>query len=106
MVADPGQQPGGPAADDQVNLGVPQADLAGLVQGGLVILGQPGQAGDRQLVVVPVDRQGYGPLDQPPDPRGDGRLLGRSAGHRMTLAHPPDGPAPILPAGSFSAGPR
>ena len=77
MVVDPGQQPDCPAADDQANPRVPQADLAGLLEGGVVVLGQPGQAGDRQLVVALVDRQGHGPLDQPLDPGRDGRLLGR-----------------------------
>ena len=77
MVADPGQQPGGPGADDQVNPGAPQADLAGLLQGGLVVLGQPGQAGDREVVVVLVDRQGHGPLDQPLDPGRDGGCCGK-----------------------------
>jgi hypothetical protein len=46
---------------------VPQADLAGLVDGGVVVLGQPGQAGDHEAVVVLVDSQGYGPLGQPLD---------------------------------------
>jgi hypothetical protein len=42
VVADPGQQPGGPGADDQANLGAPYAGLASLLKGGLVALGQPG----------------------------------------------------------------
>jgi hypothetical protein len=92
--ADPSQQTGGPAADGQVNLGIPQTDLAGLLKGGMVVLSQPGQAGDREAVVVLVNGEGYGPLDQPLDPRRDGWLLGKSTGHRRTLAHSPDGPAP------------
>jgi hypothetical protein len=39
-----GQQPDGPATDPQVDVGVAQTDIAGLVQGGLVVVGQPGQA--------------------------------------------------------------
>jgi hypothetical protein len=80
VVADPGQQPGSPATDDQANLGAPQAHLAGLVEGGLVVLSQPGQASDREVVVL-VDGEGNGPLDQPLDPGGDGRLLKNSTGH-------------------------
>jgi hypothetical protein len=68
VVADPGQQPGGPATDNQADLSVPQADLASLVQGGLVVVGQPGQAGDRQVIVTLVDGEGDGPLDQPLNP--------------------------------------
>ena len=64
MVADPAQQPGRPGADDQVGLGVLQADLAGLVQGNLVVLGQPRQTGDREVVVALLDGEGNGPLDQ------------------------------------------
>jgi hypothetical protein len=94
VVADPGQQPGGPAADGQVNLGVYEADLAGLLKGGMVLLSQPGQAGDREAVVMLVNGEGHGPLDQPLDLGRDGLLLGKSSGHSETLAHPPDGPAP------------
>ena len=93
VVADLAQQPGRLGADDQVGLGT-QADLAGLVQGGLVVLGQPRQTGDREVVVALLDGEGNGPLDQPCDPQGDGRLLRDSTGHSETLAHP-DGPDPI-----------
>jgi hypothetical protein len=94
VMVDPGQQPGRPAADDQVNLGAFQADLAGLLEGDVVVLGQPGQAGDRQVIVALVDGEGEGPLDQPLGLGRDGLLLGKSSGHSETLAHPPDGPAP------------
>ena len=93
MVVDSGQQPGGPAAADQTNLGALQADLASLLKGDAVLLGQPGQAGDRKLVVALLDGEGNGPLDQALDPRGDGRLKG-SSGHTLTLDHAPDGPGP------------
>jgi hypothetical protein len=93
VVADPGQQPGGPAPDDQANLGALQADLASLLEGDMVVLGHPGQASDRDVVAL-VDGEGEGPLDQPLDSGRDGWLLGQSTGHRRTLAHPPDGPAP------------
>jgi hypothetical protein len=93
VVVDPGQQPNRPAADDQVNLGALQADPAGLLEGDVVVLGQPGQTGDRDVVAL-VDGEGDGPLDQPLDPRWDGWVLGQSTGHRRTLAHPPDGPVP------------
>jgi hypothetical protein len=92
--ADPSQQPGGPAADGQVNLGISQTDLAGLLKGGMIVLSQPGQAGDRDAVVVLVNGEGYGPLDQPLDLGRDGLLLGESSGHMRTLAHSPDSPAP------------
>ena len=92
--ANPSEQAGCPATDNEANLGVLQADLAGLAQGGLVVPGQPGQASDRKLVVTLLDGEGYRPLNQPLDPGWDGRLLGRSSGHMRTLAHPPDGPAP------------
>jgi hypothetical protein len=68
LVADPGQQPGRSAADDQVTLGALQADLACLRKGGLVIPGQPGQPSDRQVVVTLVDGEGHRPLNQPLDP--------------------------------------
>ena len=42
VVADPGQQPDGPAADGQADLGVAKAAVACLVEGGLVVVGQPG----------------------------------------------------------------
>jgi hypothetical protein len=93
LVANPGQQPDRPAADDQANLDALQADLASLLKGGLVVLGQPGQTGDREVVVTLVDGESHRPLNQPLDPRGDGRLLRESTGHIETLAHPPDGPA-------------
>jgi hypothetical protein len=51
-MADPGQQPGGPAADGRANLSVLQADLASLLKGDVVVLGQPGQAGDRDVVAL------------------------------------------------------
>jgi hypothetical protein len=85
-----------PATDNQVNLGALQAELACLLKGGLVVPGQPGQAGDRQVVVTLVDGEGHRPLNQSLDPRGDGRLLRDSTCHIETLAHPPDGPAPPL----------
>jgi hypothetical protein len=59
----------------------------------MVVLSQPGQAGDREAVVVLVNGEGYGPLDQPLDLGRDGLLLGHS-GHMRTLAYSPDGPAP------------
>ena len=80
------------APDPKIDLQVAEADIAGLVQGGLIVLGQPRQAGDREVVVALLDGEGNGPLDQPCDPQGDGRLLRDSTGHSETLAHPPDGP--------------
>jgi hypothetical protein len=63
----------------------------------MVVLSQPGQAGDREAVVVLVNGENYGPLDQLLDLGRDGLLLGQSSGHMRTLAHSPDGPAPGLP---------
>jgi hypothetical protein len=59
----------------------------------MVVLSQPGQAGDREAVVVLVNGEGYDPLDQPLDLGRDGLLLGHT-GHMRTLAPSPDGPAP------------
>jgi hypothetical protein len=50
-----GQQPDRPAPDAQVEIGVAQADITGLVQRGLVVAGQPGQADSGELVVTLVD---------------------------------------------------
>ena len=63
MVAGPGQQPDRPATDDQVGLRMLQADLAGLLQGCMVVLGQPRQAGDRKVVVAFLNGEGNGSLD-------------------------------------------
>jgi len=81
VVADPGQQASSPGPDDKANLEISQADLAGLLKGGLVVLSQPGQAGKREIVVVLVNREGHSPLDQSLDPRRDGRPLGKLTGH-------------------------
>jgi hypothetical protein len=62
-VADAGQQADGTAADGQIELGVAEADVAGLVEGGVVALGEPGQPGERS-VVVRLDREGHDPLHQ------------------------------------------
>jgi hypothetical protein len=100
VVANPGQQPGGPGPDDQADLGTPQADLAGLLKGGLVILGQPGQAGNREVVVALVKSEGHRPLDQPLDPGRDGRPLGKLTGHGEDPSPSPRQPnAPICQAG-------
>ena len=109
MVA--GQQPGRPGSDDQANLGAPQADLTGLLEGGEVVLGQPGQAGDRQIVVTLVDREGDGPLDQPLDPGHEGPLLRNLTGHSEDLSPPPRryGAPPRIQQGievAISTGPR
>lgn len=88
-MADPGQQPGRPGADDQVTLGVLQADLAGLLERGMVVLGQPGQAGDCDVVVTLVDGERHGPFNQALDPGRDGRPLGKSTGHGEDPSPPP-----------------
>jgi len=87
VMVDSGQQPGGPAADDQVDLGALPADLAGLLEGDAVVLGQPGQAGDRDVVAL-VNGEGEGPLDQPLDLGRDGLLLGKSSSHMRTPRRP------------------
>ena len=96
MLAGPGQQPGGPSPDDQADLGMSQADLAGLRKDGLVVLGQPGQAGNREVVVALVDGQSDGPLDQPLDPGRDGCPPGKLTGHSEDPSPSPRQPdAPI-----------
>jgi hypothetical protein len=75
LVADPGQQPDGPAADGQVNVGVAKADVARLVEGDLVVAGEPGQAGDG-VVVELLHGEGHGPLDQPLHPCAAGGRWG------------------------------
>ena len=43
-VQDPGQLPNRPTADPQVNVGVAETEITGLVEGGLVVVGQAGHA--------------------------------------------------------------
>ena len=62
-----------PATDPQVDIGVAETDIAGLVQGGLVVVGQPGQAGHGQVVVILLDRVGRGPARPAAPPAGSGR---------------------------------
>jgi hypothetical protein len=70
-VQDPGQLPNRPTADPQVNVGVAETEITGLVEGGLVVVGQ---AGHGPIVVVLLHREGHGSPDQPLDPRaGRGR---------------------------------
>jgi hypothetical protein len=68
-VKDPGEEPNRPAADPQVDVGVAETHITGLVEGGLVVVGQPGQAGHSPVVVVLLHGEGHGSLDQPLDPR-------------------------------------
>jgi hypothetical protein len=110
VVADPGQQPDGPASAGRVGLGAALADLAGLVEGGLVVVGQPGQAGDGGGGVEVLHREGHGPLDQPLNPSGDGRLLGKSTGHRKdpnrAPRHPGAQPTTLWITGRYQVSPR
>jgi hypothetical protein len=94
VVAGPGPQPGGPATDDEIDLGARQAGLAGLLEGGVIVLGQPGQAGDREVVVTLVGAEGDAPLDEPLHLAFDGRPLRDSTGHGEDRSPPPDRPAP------------
>jgi hypothetical protein len=66
-----------PDPDPQVDVGVAQADIAGLIQSGLVVVGQPGQAGHGQVVVVLLHGEGHGPLDQPLHSCAGGSRWGR-----------------------------
>jgi hypothetical protein len=54
--------------DAQVDVGVAQTDSTGLVQGRLVVAGQPGQAGHGHIIVILLHGEGHGPLDQPLHP--------------------------------------
>jgi hypothetical protein len=92
VVADPGQQPGGPGADDQATLGVRQADLTRRLKGGMVVAGQPGQAGHRDVVVAFVDGKAHGPLHQPLNPRRDRRPLRKDTVHSEDPSPPPRRP--------------
>jgi hypothetical protein len=60
-VQHPGQQPDRPSVNPQVDVGIAQAHVTGLVQGRTIVAGEPGQAGYGQVVVKLLDGVGHGP---------------------------------------------
>jgi hypothetical protein len=96
----PGQQPDRPVPDPQVDVGVAEAAIAGLIQGGLVVVGKPGQASHSQVVVVLLNGVSHSPLDQPLHARAH---VGRWGRRRDDMPGTPAGGADRWPPGPLDA---
>ena len=83
-VQHPGQQPERPATDPQIDVGVAKTDITGLIQGSLVVAGQP-----RQAVPKPSpDRAVSGAPTAPPCRPPAAHFLYRAS--RSAMTHQPD----------------